>query len=246
MSVTIVDSHCHVYSERCLDWLIAAHEAMPQAADKVICVVETKKSQWFGYLSKKLHHENLGSIEHLSAVGLLWNGSAEEGLTSFIKAEQVNTRERIEVIVVGCEYSIEENLPVESYIDRYADRFLVILPWGVGKWLGKRGQIVSELLNHRTGIVLGDNGGRPSWWKVSQFQLANELNVPVLRGSDPLPVPSYHRRVLGYADCVGHTFNNGLEWMKWVKQGYDDSVGVYGGLNSIHTFVAEQIGIRVK
>ena len=49
-------------------------------------------------------------------------------------------------------------------------------------------------------VVLGDNGGRPWFWtSVPQFDLAAELGMRVLPGSDPLPVPGDEARIGSYA-----------------------------------------------
>jgi hypothetical protein len=78
---------------------------------------------------------------------------------------------------------------------------LLVLPWGVGKWLGQRGKIIAEFIQHRAveQPFLGDNGNRPFFWPLphhfSQPLMRNERQLP---GSDSLPLPGEERRAGGY------------------------------------------------
>lgn len=72
-----------------------------------------------------------------------------------------------------------------------------ILPWGVGKWLGRRGRLLRTLVQEGLpeGALLGDNAGRPGLWPVPGLFQAG---LPVLPGSDPLPVMGAERQVGRY------------------------------------------------
>ena len=59
---------------------------------------------------------------------------------------QLVSAEGLEVLVAGCHENSGERLPVEDIIQHYSRRHLVILPWGVGKWFGRRGRLVEKLL----------------------------------------------------------------------------------------------------
>jgi len=72
-----------------------------------------------------------------------------------------------------------------------------VVPWGFGKWMGKRGNILSEFLEKGSSfpLFLGDNSGRPSFLpRPPQFRMGKENGVQVLPGSDPLPFPSECRK----------------------------------------------------
>ncbi len=67
-----------------------------------------------------------------------------------------------------------------------------VLPWGPGKWWGRRGRCLKELLARadRPALGLGDNGGRPRVWPEPRLlRQARAAGIPVLPGSDPLPFP---------------------------------------------------------
>jgi hypothetical protein len=82
---------------------------------------------------------------------------------------------------------------------------LVVLPWGVGKWLGTRGEVVKIFLDssHEFPLFIGDNGNRPSCWPTpSLFRHAHEKNILLLSGSDPLPLVSHCDRIASSGTLV--------------------------------------------
>ena len=114
-----------------------------------------------------------------------------------LSGQQVVTREKLEVLAIACEQTIPERQSLKETIQavRVRDGY-PILPWGVGKWLFGRGKLISRTIteNGTAPLGIGDNGGRPSFWcKVSQFDQAKRYDLPLLRGSDPLPVKSSTR-----------------------------------------------------
>jgi len=82
-------------------------------------------------------------------------------------------------------------------LSQFCSKFTVINPWGVGKWLGQRGKLLSQLIaEFENNFFLGDNGGRPSLWSwIPQFSSSqyNKFN-----GSDPLPIDGELDRVASY------------------------------------------------
>lgn len=77
---------------------------------------------------------------------------------------------------------------------------LSVLPWGVGKWLGRRGRYVKEKLMHsEVPLMVSDNGGRPWLWPLPRLlRIADEQGIPVLAGTDPLPMMSEQLQVGRY------------------------------------------------
>jgi hypothetical protein len=71
---------------------------------------------------------------------------------------------------------------------------LPVLPWGFGKWLGRRGTLVRALLRAHDGpLFLGDNGGRPAVLPTPAL-LVEGARLEVLPGSDPLPLRDHETR----------------------------------------------------
>lgn len=112
-------------------------------------------------------------------------------------ARQVNSAARLEYLLLGCDLEVDDGIDDRVLLTKFTSRYAVINPWGVGKWLGQRGQLVTELLKEQGHtFLLGDNGGRPSLWKsVPQFS-SSSLNI--VNGSDPLPIDGELDRVASY------------------------------------------------
>ncbi len=112
-------------------------------------------------------------------------------------ARQINSAARLEYLLLGCDHEVEEGMEDRALLSEFSSRFVVINPWGVGKWLGGRGKLVSNLCAEMGEIfMLGDNGGRPSFWRwVPQFKSSK---YKPLNGSDPLPIDGELDRVATY------------------------------------------------
>lgn len=110
---------------------------------------------------------------------------------------QINSVSKLEYLLLGCDLDIDNALDDREIVSRFAEKYMVISPWGVGKWLGGRGKILSKLIRESEGkLFLGDNGGRPRVWaRVPQF---SQTTLPLINGSDPLPIPDELNRVASY------------------------------------------------
>lgn len=119
-----------------------------------------------------------------------------------LKGQQLITREGLEVLASGYKV-VPSGLSLSTTVDRItAAGGLSIIPWGAGKWLGRRGRLLTNLITseeRRPDIMLADNGSRPwCWSRVPQFDTAAERGMRVLAGSDPLPLAGEERRVGSY------------------------------------------------
>ena len=134
-------------------------------------------------------------------ISLLARGP-EGAMLLLVAGRQVATRERLEVLALGCRTDLEEGAPVNETLEavRRAGG-LSVLPWGFGKWWGKRGRIVRRLLDEAWPgeLFLGDNGNRPrAAPRPALFGEAEARGLSVLPGSDPLPLASHVRRLGSY------------------------------------------------
>lgn len=122
--------------------------------------------------------------------------SASNGERTLIlaPARQINSQERLEFLLLGCELDIADGDTAEHIINEHHQKYPIISPWGVGKWLGKRSQLLSQLLNKQgQHFMLGDNGGRPNLWAYVPHFKQSPLNI--INGSDPLPIDGEIQRV---------------------------------------------------
>ncbi|MBB5347218.1 hypothetical protein JWG42_09870 [Desulfoprunum benzoelyticum] len=114
-----------------------------------------------------------------------------------IAGQQIVTAENLEVLALCALPEIADGIDLQATVRRVRQvGGLPLLPWGVGKWLGRRGRVISDFLagSQEGPILVGDNGGRPAFWSfVPQFRQATAGGIRILRGSDPLRC-SFKRR----------------------------------------------------
>ncbi|MTI78523.1 MAG: hypothetical protein FH754_14550 [Marinobacter sp.] len=252
---TLIDSHCHVHKPEDFCGLIERLFGCESIDDFALCIVEMGDSRWFEAirsgealkaLSSRIRNQLMLEEVDQSSLQLNWHAGGMDRNIRLFSSRQVNSHEKLEVIVVGNVEGVSESLPVEQYLQEFGASELVILPWGVGKWLGNRGRIVSRLMSsHKERFVLGDNGGRPSWWRVPQFDQANAIGMPILAGSDPLRVGQYAERAFVYGNVFSGQFTNCREWIAHVK-GLSASPDTFGQRVSTLTFLREQLGLRLQ
>lgn len=163
--------------------------------EKVNAKSNAKAKQWSFRLN-----EQSGFVEASNADKLIY----------LAPARQVNTAGRLEMLLLGCDQELEDKQAANELIKQYADDYVLISPWGVGKWLGKRGRVLVDLINHSSKpFFLGDNGGRPFFWPVPHFKFMKAVSegkktqwvkkaLPVFNGSDPLPISGEIARVGSY------------------------------------------------
>lgn len=120
-----------------------------------------------------------------------------------VAGRQIVTRDELEVLALGAVESVTEGQPLEhTLLDLHGAGALAILPWGFGKWWGRRGRQLEALLRRPpAGLVpgrlfLGDNGGRLRWGRTPDlFAMAHAQGTRILSGSDPLPFRRQQWRV---------------------------------------------------
>jgi hypothetical protein len=167
-----------------------------------------------------------------------------------VAGHQIRTRERIEVLALGAESRVADELPFPRTVGEVLRvGAMPVVPWGFGKWLPPRGGVVREAItaDERRGLILGDIHGRPvPSREPSLFRLAVRMGVPILAGSDPLPfaadvacVGSYGSVVEGAIDPLRPMETLRLAW----SQGSAD-FGTFGSRQRIVPFLARQTRLR--
>ena len=205
----LIDAHVHIYDCFNIDTLLASawqnfstQASQAGAQDTftgVLLLTESHQHNWFQTLS-----DNVG--EPLSPASP-WTvfATAEpyslkamdnQGRTIYLMAgRQIVTAEKLEVLALICDRTFPNGLATETTIKAIQTAGgIAVLPWGVGKWVGHRGQLVTHLLHqkHLSPLFLGDNSGRPRFWaKPSYFAQAEH---PILLGTDPLPLTAEAHR----------------------------------------------------
>lgn len=116
---------------------------------------------------------------------------------------QIVTRERIEVLALGCGAAVPDGLAAGDALERVrAAGALPVLPWAPGKWFGGRGRLVASLMDRfgPAALALADTALRPLGWPTPVLiRRGLREGFRVLAGSDPLPFAGEERRIGRYA-----------------------------------------------
>ena len=159
-----------------------------------------------------------------------------------IAGRQIVTLERIEVLAIACIENIANGLTLDETITAVHDAGAVpVLPWGVGKWSGERGRLISNAAaRHR--VLLGDNAGRPLGWPRPELFRQHV----VLAGTDPLQLRSEQARVGTYGFTLEGPFESErpASAITSALQKLTQSPLSFGRRVGSFSFLRQQLGLR--
>ncbi len=139
-----------------------------------------------------------------------------------LPGQQIITSENLEVLSLNCQNRIKEGLSASETIDQILQsNGIPVVAFGFGKWLGKRGKLVNQLLAQydTTELALGDTTMRPyGWCTTKQFRLAKSKGMKILCGSDPLPFIGEEVRPGSYASEVQSDTDDPVEALHQILQ----------------------------
>jgi hypothetical protein len=213
----LVDAHVHVHPGFASDaFLDAAARNFRRAAAELgrqngflgcLLLTEMGTARWFRRMRNGEERAGMWSFERTGEAESLVaqrsggdDGGGDRLLV--IAGRQIATREGLEVLALAGDAEVRDGLPFGETLQRVrASGALPVLPWGFGKWWGRRGKLVAGALAHRGSapLFLGDNAGRPAvGGEPPLFREARDRGVAVLPGSDPLPLPWHAGRAGSY------------------------------------------------
>lgn len=230
-----LDTHVHLQSSLDLDRLLdSAYLNLSK-----FCTNKSVDDFYVLFLSS-LPQQNLSEMILLGSEDRKWrlqlNGSGIKASHQaqeiyLLLGEQLVSSEGIEVLVLGEPRFLGEHAASAKQILASIQNGLAILPWGFGKWLGKRGKIVNSLLQEyatEMSLFIGDIPARTGLLGgQSQLKAAASSAVPLLRGTDPLPLDNEVERVGTYATRLSTSKN------------YPDDIAitdrVFDAMSELHT-----------
>ena len=167
-----------------------------------------------------------------------------------VAGRQIVTTEGLEVLALGCADELPDGRPIDDVIrDVSARGALPAIPWGFGKWGGRRGQRLRGLIEDDTvpQFYLADNGGRAGQLpRPSLFAWAERQGMVVLGGSDPLPLPRDVARA-GSFGFILDGWPSSTEPAAAIKSRLRALAGsppTFGQLSSLRQMVRAQVGLR--
>jgi len=261
----LVDTHVHYYPFCTFsEYFDSAYANTQVAAERlgslheftsILCLLETETSHWYQDLlaiassTKQIGGWQLEALDNHQLLQLIGDKGEEILL---IPGQQLITSENLEILIIGPTNKIAHNFSAQFYIEEFSDTYLVVIPWGVGKWFGARGRVVSNLILQPTGykFALGDNSGRASVWKyVPQFNQAYKMGINILAGSDPLPVVGQHKKVACYGSVItGPMQRQGLagQLREKLLDTQTSNIKSYGHLDNLIHFIVSQLLLRLQ
>ncbi len=168
-----------------------------------------------------------------------------------VAGRQIVTAERLEVLALGTTTKFDDGVPLEQTIELVQQKKgLAVLPWGVGKWLGKRGRIVKKIIENTQSekLFVGDNGGRPVFWPAPAiFTLAAKRGIRLLPGSDPLPLAEEEHRAGSYGGSVPGecTAETPFTDLKTILADQNVQITPFGNKQGAIRFFKTQIALRM-
>lgn len=224
-----LDAHVHIYPIFSIDLLLgAALNNFNQQAhlledtesrDYVLCLTEGAGFDAFSQLRQMAdlpqdHNQNRSSpavdtwrYHSTPEPHCLIATNREEECLYIIAGRQLISRENLELLALGSQVVVpDKTLSLEDLAGKvWQSGGIPVLPWGVGKWLGKRGAAIDHYISrkHDFPVVLGDNGNRPVFWPwPRQFSRATQMHCGFISGSDPLPLAGHDKRVGTYGGWI--------------------------------------------
>jgi len=169
-----------------------------------------------------------------------------------IAGRQVATAEDMEVLILGTERIVSDGLPIGAVLESAMSmKAIHVIPWGAGKWLFRRGGLLSRLMESRTqdGFYLGDQGGRPVLWPTPRhLRKAEERGIRILPGADPLPFPEEISRVGSYGFLMEASVDplRPAAAIRAILRNPEVSIVRFGRRQQAYRFIATQLKMQVR
>lgn len=277
-AIILVDAHVHIYDCFKLNVMLDAAKqnfsktanniGLQSAVTGVLLLTETSRYNWFQQMRDEcIKNQPLPVSDkdweiQLTPDSTVLLAKQKKDLQAdekppadiqiyIVAGRQIITTEGLELLALATDHAFEDGLSVSSALAAVrASGAIPVFPWAVGKWLGKRGKILANVLSHESsaGLCLGDNSGRPVFWRnPSHFKQARALNVHILPGTDPLPFASETMRVGSFGFIAQGSLSNThpAADLKRLLQTTDAKLLSYGPLEKPWRFFANQIRLRI-
>ena len=265
----LIDAHVHIYD--CFDLQTFFNSAFAnfrtQAArlghgktfTAILLLTETARENWFQRLQEYTGQSfGIGGrapsqwrfYKTNEACSLCARGAYDQ-ILFLIAGRQIVTAEDLEVLALGTDKKFEDGEILEEVIGTVSGIGAIpVVPWGPGKWMGKRGVLLTQLLNgpEIPGLFLGDNGNRPYFWpNPSHFKLAEKKGIRVLPGTDPLPFASESCRPGSFGFLVNDSVTSEYpaKDLKSILANQTTCLQPYGHLEHPWRFFRNQIAMQM-
>jgi len=213
----IADTHIHLYP--CYDLITAfdnlrlnLQQIAPGAA-RAAFFTERSDCEYFAgirdgavkVVSNDFRIEPLNEKEGLILI------EKDGSLLYLFSGRQIVSVERIEILALTTDLKLDDDMPAQDVINAITDAGGVpVLSWAPGKWMFKRKNIISELINSFSPdkMLIGDTTLRPTlWMEPLLMRKAVKIGFSVLAGSDPLPFIGEEKYLGRYGSIINGPFD---------------------------------------
>jgi hypothetical protein len=265
-SILLIDAHVHIHDCFILnEFLNSAWENFKHAAQTyfnlkqftgILFLTESSGVNQFNILKEKSGTSNSQNDEWSFRLTEEENSiiaaKNEEQKIVIVAGRQIVTKENLEVLALGILNGIEDKEHTHEVINKVIRKGgLAVIPWGVGKWIGKKRKIVMEILRAQgpDSLFVGDNGNRPFFWSNKKIlKKFEEKNIKNLNGSDPLPFKSEYGRAGKFGFAMEGFINFDKPFESITEKIFDKQVELlrYGRLENPYRFFRNQILMQIK
>lgn len=222
ITTCLVDGHAHFHE--CFDWQIGLRSAslhlgrsrrqlgLPDESVGVLLLARSAAEAEFTAFGERFASLESGWQVEPGTDDLTIHLTHRHDNSSLflIDGRQVRTRSGLEVLGLAGKCEVPDGGDLEPTVRSvYASGAITVIPWGFGKWTGRRRVAVEDTLlgGLEMALFLGDNAGRPRLLPEPRlFARARAQGVMVLPGSDPLPIAG-EERTLGRFGFVLERFD---------------------------------------
>lgn len=266
----LADAHVHIYDcfklEKFLDAAYSNFQSIANrlgCADKftpILLLTETAKDFWFNRLREYVDDDSTNNgravkkweFHHTGESVSLFAKSGKSKDLIIIAGRQIETAEGLEVLALSTTSNFRSGIPIIDLIKEVKkDDAIPVIPWGFGKWLGKRGKILNNFMKtHKDSkIFFGDNSGRPSFLPFPHhFKVAKKNGIHILPGTDPLPFATEYDRVgsVGFLleEKISKTYP--AKSLKKILMQSKLRVQSYGDFENPFRFFRNQLKMQIK
>ncbi|MDM8541022.1 hypothetical protein QUF90_08030 [Desulfococcaceae bacterium HSG9] len=213
----IADTHIHLYP--CYDLITAFDnlrlnlQKLAPAASRAAFFSERSDCNYFAGIrdgSVKVISDDF-RIEPLDEKDGLVLIEKNDSVLYLFPGRQIVSAERIEILALTTDMAIDDDLPAQDVLNAVTDAGGVpVLSWAPGKWMFKRKNVISELINSFSPdkMLIGDTSLRPTLWKEPLLmRKAVKKGFSVLAGSDPLPFIGDEKYLGRYGSILNGPFD---------------------------------------
>ncbi|MFZ0456550.1 MAG: hypothetical protein WAM24_22565 [Ignavibacteriaceae bacterium] len=264
-SLILIDSHVHIYDKFDIKrFFYCALKNFGKESKKlghkcfkgVLFLTETKNEDYFSKLEKNIFENELNGLSLIKVKNnenssIVYKTQDDNHLI-IISGKQIITSENLEVLALGRTKNLDYGYTLKKSVEKINSLgALPIIPWGVGKWIGKRKEIVENFLENNGDLkyFFGDNSGRPVFWaKPGLFRIAANKGIVILRGSDPLPLNYQEEKVgkFGFYFQEELNLDNPAENINNILLNLKKSPKNFGTLENPFNFIKNQFAMQFR